>query len=317
MDKNRIKLIFSEKYNQFYKPIRVDEDVGTIYMQITKNRHDKGIKKNEIIHIESNPEYVYVPMYDANITAEQHFIKVMSSNCSVNIKLNELKLFKRNMLAESESAMQILKELAESECDPQKDNFLNKKKIYNTALDIYTSLNHRKIVRDNRSTYDGQVIPDDIKRIALSKRLFIECSDDYCGNPKHPANTNEKLAIQALYPCGFIVRDRGGIVVAGGKYELSMEDAIRFVENYLPTEKEKHYTNLYQVPMSIRKKRQLAMCYKILEKYGLHYKNEHNYFFWVLDKRGNVIAGGKNGFGFKWLLSYCRKLKHKPLPKKE
>lgn len=51
--------------------------------------------------------------------------------------------------------------------------------------------------------------------------------------------------------------------------------------------------------------------------YGLHYKNEHNYFFWVLDKHGNVVAGGKNGFGFKWLLSYCRKLKHKPLPKKE
>ena len=45
MDKNRIKLIFSEKYNQFYKPIRVDEDVGVIYMQITKNRYDKGIKR--------------------------------------------------------------------------------------------------------------------------------------------------------------------------------------------------------------------------------------------------------------------------------
>ncbi|MBD5535146.1 MAG: hypothetical protein HDQ99_05740 [Lachnospiraceae bacterium] len=317
MDKNRIKLIFSEKYNQFYKPIRVDEDVGTIYMQITKNHHDKSMKKDEILHIENNPEYAYVPMYDANITAEQHFIKVMSSSCSVNIKLNELKLFKRNMLAESESAMQILKELAESECDPQKDNFLNKKKIHNTALEIYTSLNRRKIVQDKRSTYDGQTIPEEVKKIALSKRLFIERSDDYCGKPKHPTNMNEKLAIQALYPCGFIVRNRGGIVVAGGRYELSMEDAIEFVKNYIPTEKEKHYTNLYQVPMSIRKKRQLAMCYKTLEMYGLHYKNEHNYFFWVLDKHGNVVAGGKNGFGFKWLLSYCRKLKHKPLPKKE
>ena len=316
MDKNRIKLIFSEKYNQFYRPIRVDEDVGAIYMQITKNRHDKGIKKDEIIHIENNPEYTYVPMYDASITAEQHFVKVMSSNCSVNTKLNELKLFKRNMLAESESAMQILKELSESECNPQKENFLNKK-IHNVALGIYTSLNHRKTVQDNRSTYDGQIIPDDIKRIALSKRLFVERFDDYCGKPKHPTNMNEKLAIQALYPCGFIVRDKGGIIVSGGKYELSMEDAIRFVRNYIPTEEEKHYTNLYQVPISIRKKRQLAMCYKILEMYGFHYKNEHNYFFWVLDKRGNVVAGGKNGFGFKWLLSYCRKLKHKPRPKRE
>ncbi|MBC5746189.1 hypothetical protein FMM74_022310 [Lachnospiraceae bacterium MD308] len=55
-------------------------------------------------------------------------------------------------------------------------------------------------------------------------------------------------------------RDRGGIVVSGGKYELSMKDAIRFVENYLSTEKDKHYTNLYQVPMSIQKKRQFDMC---------------------------------------------------------
>lgn len=316
---NKIKLIFSEKYNQFYKPIRVDEDVGIIYMQITKNRHDKGIKKDEIIHIENCPDYAYVTMHDANITAEQHFIKVMSSDYSVNAKLNELNHFRRNMLTESESAMQILKELSESECDPKKDkdNFLNKKKIHNKALEIYTSLNHRKIVQDNRSTYIGQDIPEDIKKIALSKRLFIERSDDYCGKPKHPTNMNEKLAIQALYPCGFIVRDRGGIVVAGGKYELSVEDAIEFVKNYIPTEREKHYTNLYQVPMSIRKKRQLAMCYKVLEMYGLHYKNEHNYFFWVLDMHGNVVAGGKNGFGFKWLRSYCRKMKHKPLPKEK
>ena len=31
MDMNKLKLIFSEKYNQFYKPIRVDEDVGRIF----------------------------------------------------------------------------------------------------------------------------------------------------------------------------------------------------------------------------------------------------------------------------------------------
>lgn len=42
---SKIKLIYSEKYNQFYKPMRVDEDVGIVYMQITSNRHEKGIKK--------------------------------------------------------------------------------------------------------------------------------------------------------------------------------------------------------------------------------------------------------------------------------
>lgn len=31
MDMNKLKLIFSEKCNQFYKIIRVDEDVGRIF----------------------------------------------------------------------------------------------------------------------------------------------------------------------------------------------------------------------------------------------------------------------------------------------
>ena len=63
MDKNRIKLVFSEKYNQFYKPIRVDEDVGIIYMQIAKNRQDKGMKKDEIIHIENDPNLKFANLY--------------------------------------------------------------------------------------------------------------------------------------------------------------------------------------------------------------------------------------------------------------
>lgn len=318
MDKNKVKLIFSERCNQFYKPIRIDEDVGIVYMQMTKNRHDKGMTKEEIVHIEKNRDYDYVIMYNENITAEQHFIDVMNGNCNANIKLNELKYFKRNMLMDSEQSMQILEELSKSECNPKNKDYKKMSLIHNEALKLYTSLNHRKIICDNRSTYINQNIPDDIRKIALSKRLFVERADDYSnkGKNRHPSTRTDRLAIQALYPCGFIIRDRGGIVIAGGRYEMSMENAIEFVKNYIPTEKEKHYSNLYKVPISSKKKKQLAMCYKILQTHELHYKNEHNYFFWILDKEKNIVAGGKNGLGFKWLLNYCKKLRHSPISNK-
>lgn len=70
MDMSKIKYIFSERYNQFYKPMRIDEDVGIIYMQATKNRQEKGLKKSEMLHIEDDQEHNYVVMNDANITAE-------------------------------------------------------------------------------------------------------------------------------------------------------------------------------------------------------------------------------------------------------
>ena len=82
MDINKVKLIYSEKVNQFYKPMRIDEDVGTVYMQVTKNRHDKSMRKDEIIRIEENTEYKYVVMYDDSTTAESHFIDVFSNEKS-------------------------------------------------------------------------------------------------------------------------------------------------------------------------------------------------------------------------------------------
>ena len=41
MDLNKIKLIYSQKYNQFYKPVRIDEDVGIVYIKVANNRRDK------------------------------------------------------------------------------------------------------------------------------------------------------------------------------------------------------------------------------------------------------------------------------------
>ena len=316
MDMRKIKLIYSEKYNQYYKPIRVDEDIGIVYMQATKNRHDKAIGKSEIIRIEGNKPYQFVVMHDLNITAEQHFLNIVNSDCNPHVKISEIKAFKKNMLDQSEDCLQKLKELSESK--PSKEDEYACK-IQRVSLQVYRSLDAWKncVIENNRKSYENQVIPKEIVRLALSKRLFIERRDDYCYKARNTfkrkvAPSQAKRSIQSNFPCGFLIRDKGGYVVAGknDKYTLSVQEVIDFVNGYVPTNK--HYRILYQVPMSERKERQLKFCSNILQENGLHYKNEHNYFFWVLDARKNVIAGGENGFGFKWLLKYCRRLRSQP-----
>lgn len=325
---NKIKLVYSQKYNQFYKPMRIDEDVGVVHIIPTKNRHDKSIRKDEILRIEENSDYRFVVMYDASTTAEKHFIDCFNNEkCSVQIKLSEIRDFKKNMLSESEEAILLIEDLANIKSNSRSNKGLTKDeiKIRNAALEQYRSLDvwKKSRIEKNRQSYENQVIPNDIVHLALSKRLFIERRDDYCYKATNTykrkvAPQQAKHSIQSNFPCGFLIKDKGGYIVAGrdgrNLYTLSVEDVVEFVKNY-DASKTKNYSILYQVPMSGRKERQLAKCYEILRKHGLHYKNEHNCFFWVLDKKKNVIAGGKNGFGFKWLLKYCRKLQSQPKKK--
>ena len=259
MDIRKAKLIHSIKNNQFYTVMRIDEDVGTIYLQLTKNRH-KDITKSQIAHIEDNPEWKCVIMHDNKTTAEQHFLDVMNANGNVYAKINELKCFRKNMLMDSENAMRKLEELLDYRQD---------EKICDMALQVYTKINHRKIIDINRNTYINQEMPTDIKQLALSKRLFIERSDDYCnkGENKHPCDRRERLQLQSLYPCGFLVRDQKGIVIAGKKYSMQKEEAIDFVKKYIPSTSEKKGEKLYKVPIPLEQKKQLAKCNQILESY--------------------------------------------------
>ena len=328
MDMNKIKLVYSQKYNQFYKPMRIDEDVGVVHIIPTKNRHDKSIRKDEILRIEENSDYRFVVMYDASTTAEKHFIDCFNNEkCSVQIKLSEIRDFKKNMLSESEEAILLIEDLANIKSNSRSNKGLTKDeiKIRDAALKQYRSLDvwKKSRIKRNRQSYENQVIPNDIVHLALSKRLFIERRDDYCYKATNTykrkvAPQQAKHSIQSNFPCGFLIKDKGGYIVAGrdgrNLYTLSVEDVVEFVKTY-DASKTKNYSILYQVPMSGRKERQLAKCYEILRQHGLHYKNEHNYFFWVLDKKKNVIAGGKNGFGFKWLLKYCRRLQSQPKKK--
>lgn len=297
---NKIKLIHSIKSNQFYTVMRIDKDVGIVYLQPTKNRH-KDITKSQVAHIEDNQNYKYVVMHDTNTTAEQHFLKIISSDCNIHIKENEVKDFKKNMLMESECAMQILKELSENK---------SKEKLYKLARIKYFQLTNKQNIKDNRKTYIGQNVPNEIVKLAWTKRLFIERNDDYCGRQaKHISTNAERKTMQGRYPCGFLVRDKGGIVVAGGRYEMSIPEVIEFVKQYKYIEG-KHYGHLYHLPLSKKDEKQIKMCSRILERYGLKYKSENNSYFWVLDKDRNIIAGDKNGFSLRGFVRFCKKLSY-------
>lgn len=300
MDISKAKLIHSIKCNQFYTIMRIDEDVGTIYIQPTKNRH-KDITKGQIVHIEDNPELRFVVMHNAVTTAEQHFLDVIENGNSVYAKMGEIDNFKKNMLMESERAMQKLKELSAMNND---DN------VTKCARKMYLKLNHRQRIKDNRNTYIGQVIPVEIQKLAWQKKLFIERSDDYCGKPKHVSENNERVTMQGRYPCGFLVRDKGGIVVAGGRYEMSVQEVVDFVNQYKYVDG-KHYGQLYFVPMTHIQKKQLKLCAKILDRNGLSIKNENNSYFWVLNNNKTIIAGGEYGFNLNGLMRFCKKIQRK------
>lgn len=299
MDISRAKLIYSEKVNQFYKPMRIDEDVGVVYIQPTNNRN-KDVTRSQIVHMEDT-DFEFVVMYDDKISAEQHFLDVLDSDCSIHVKENEVKNFKKNRLIKSNIALQKLKELSEVQSND---------KLYKLAREQYCKSTNRETVIANRESYVGQDIPKEIENIAWMKRLFIERSDQYCCRPRRYPSENERRAIQARYPCGFLIRNKGGIVIVGGRYEMTISEVVEFVQNYKYKDDE-YYGQMFFVPFTKEQKKQLKMCKRILERNELHIKNENNCYFWVLDKEKNVIAGSKGGFNFNGLVRFCKRLNQK------
>lgn len=299
MDMSKIKLIYSEKVNQFYKPMRIDEDIGVVYVQLTKNKND-DVARNQILHMEDT-DCEYIVMYDDRTSAEEHFLEIMSSDCVGHIKENEVKNFKRNMLMKSNDAMQLLQELSTDKAQG---------KLYKLAKQQYFKVTNKENVIKNRESYIGQEVPKEIEQLAWMKQLFIERSDTYCCRPRRFPNDNERRSIQARYPCGFLIRNKGGIVIVGGRYEMPLSEVIDFVKQYKHKDGE-HYGQLFFVPLTNNQKKQLKRCERILKRNDLHFKNENNRYFWVLDKEKNVIAGSRTGFNLSGLVRFCGKLNNK------
>jgi hypothetical protein len=58
-------------------------------------------------------------------------------------------------------------------------------------------------------------------------------------------------------------------------------------------------------------KKQLKMCSRILDNNNLHYKNENNSYFWVIDRDKRIVAGSKSGFNLKGLVRFCKNLQRR------
>lgn len=315
MDYINIKLVYSEKYNQYYEVLKVDADVGIIYIKPTSNRRDrKQIHRDKVCRLEQETDKEFVVMFNDNITAERRFTSMMESECPYKIKLSLIRDFKKNLLPQSDLAMEELKKIVEKTVNDKEQ-----RKVQTAALKVYTSLSDKKQHQiDNTESYKGQDVPKEIMALAISKYIFVERRDDYYRESKNcdyiPSNKEQRRMKQEKLPCGFIIRDKYGDIIAGnlkGSFSMSVDDVIEFVKFYDPSIVKPKSKALYKVPMSLRKTRQLQKCKAIINKNGLKYKNHHNYFFWVYDKHNNCLLGGEHGVGFRYFKKYCERLKNK------
>lgn len=307
MDISKTKLIYSEKYNQHYKPIKFDEENKICYIMVVKNRRDKSIHRDMIARIEKNTDWKFVVMRNQYITAEDNFIRSMRCDGQYMRKLNELHDFKRNGLVDSENAVDEIRRLYSLGYTDVKNR--DDRKFRQAVIQLYLDLCVGNVPKQkNKDTY-AQHIPGRTKDLAKKKGLFIERVDDYCiiNGKRCKAYGKRVESIRKEKPCGYLIRNTDGKVIVGGGYKLSDEQVVAFIDNYEP-EPDEHVGN-YKVPLSKNEEKRFAICRKILRQNKLKWKNDNNVKFWVLDNE-NVIYGGKDGVGLKGLFRYCNNLKN-------
>lgn len=310
MNIEKIKLVYSKKYNQYYKPIRFDDEDMLCNITVVKNKRDKSIHKDMIAKIEDYPEWKFIIMRNPHITAEDNFIRVMQRDGNYLPKLNELHEFKINGLTDSEVAMNELVRIFHLGFEDVKSR--EDRKFRQAARNLYIELCIGNATKEERKNSYNQRIPSNIKNLAEKKGIFIERNDEFCkarNGKRVKAGRKAQSSIRAIKPCGYLLRNKAGKVIAGGGYKLSDIQVIELVKEYLPEPNE--VIGNYKVPFSKQEEKKFKYCKKIILKNKWRYKNANNTRFWILDKEGNVVYGGKDGVGLKGLFRYCKELKEK------
>lgn len=309
MEKEKIKLVYSQKYNQHYRPIKFDEMNKTCYIIVAKNRKDKSIHRDMIARIEENTDWKFIIMRNEYITAEDNFVRSMNCDGEYMRKMNEIHDFKRNGLMDSEIAVNEVNRLYHSFHGKIKSN--EDRKFRKAVSDLYFEIKTDNVPKKNKNfaTY-AQHVPNKIRNLAQEKGLFIERTDDFCisNGKKVKASNLAKKGIRGTKPCGYLIRNKSGKVIIGAGYKLTDKQVIEFVKKYQPTPNDT--IGNYKVPLSKQEEDKLVTCKKILIRNKLNWKNENNIRFWVLDK-GKIIYGGKGGVGLKKLFRFCIGLKEK------
>lgn len=298
MNKEKIKLVYSEKNNQYYRPIEFDDDSKVCKVVVTSNKKDKSIHKDSIARMEQDSGWTFLIMSNPYVTAVDDFIRGTEKGVTQKRMLAVLRKFRVHKLDESEAAMDRLKQLYH-------EGKFKSYKIKNKVNKLYQELCIGKTSHRNRNTYN-QHIPADIKELAKSKDLYIIRNDDYKKDSHGrlvKTTKKQRASIRLKYKCGYLIRNGSGKIVAGwGGYSLSDEDVCKFVKNYEPDYAGK--LGEYKVALNNEEWKKFDYCIRTLNKYGLKIKNHNNLRFWVLND-GRVIYGGKDGCKLTGLYKFC------------
>lgn len=256
------KLIYWRIYNQYYRPIEIDEKHKICKMIVAKNKKDKSVTRDMIANVELYTDWKFVIYKNEFKTAEQNFLDVMRVPGHYNQKLNELTDFKRNGLVDSAKAMEEISYIFQkgfNDCISDNDRHFRQR-----VKALYTEILTEQTRKDNQRTYD-QTIPAEIVKLAKSKRLFVERVDDYTIKNGRRAKTNkaEKQKIRERKTCGYLIRNEKGKTIVGNGYTLTSANVVEFVQKFSP------YDDMSrQLPHTIRdkktKQKQLSLFWRML-----------------------------------------------------
>lgn len=291
-----MKLVYSDKLNQYYRPIEFDDENKICKVVVTNNKKDKSIHRDSITRMEQDPDWTFLIMSNPYVTALDDFLRGTEKGATQKRMLTVLRKFRVHKLDESEVAMDRLKQMY------HKGKFKSYK-IKNEVNKLYQKLCIGKI--NHKDTYN-QHIPADIRELAKSKGLFIIRNDDYMKDSKGrrvKTTAKQRGQIRRKYKCGYKIKNGAGKTVAGwGGYPLSDVDVCEFVRNYESQYGDK--LGYYKVALNNEEWKKFDYCTKTLNKYGLRLRNNNNLRFWVLNQ-GKVIYGGKDGCKLTGLYKFC------------
>lgn len=304
MNKNNIEKVYSEKYNQFYKPIRFDDNG---ICEVILSKKDKTTK-NHIASFENDKNWKFVIMQNEHIRADEYFVNTLNGDNNKS-KMRVLQKFFAHGLCDSELAMN---ELARWFKIGYTDTVSDEDKkvralIQKTYIKMCT--HDSKKIKDDRYT---QHIPQEIKYLGYEKGLIIERSDDYYtgyNGVTTLATGKLKEGLKAARKCGYRIVNMSGKVIAGQGFSFVDAQVVDFVKRY--NSKPEDLKGDYMVALSKNQQTKLKKLSKFLESHNLRIKNKNNLRFWVTNTNGKVIGGGIVGLPYNRLHAFVRSLAKK------
>lgn len=296
MTRNQIKLVYSKKYNQYYKPIRFREDTKVCEVVLYTKKKDKNeITKLNIASYEDDTDWTFVIMQNNFETAENYFIKAINGT-DYKATRKALKHFIANGLTDSKLAMNELVKwynIGFTDTRSQPDTTTRKRiqSLYNNICTCDTK----------NVSFKGykQHIPIETRNLGYKKGLIIERNDDYYYNnlnQRKAATGKKKEELQQLRDCGYRIVNTQGRILCGDGYSMCDAQVIEFVEKYNPVPED--LSGDYKVSLTKNQEEKISKVEKFLKAHKFAVKSKNNLRFWITTANGHVVYGGENGMAY-------------------